>query len=481
VRSSVTASPELASAVDAALGLGLAHFAPPGHKRQLGVEFGSSLQNDITLLTGVDDQSLSRQLLPRAEAAIATLWQAEWAKISVHGSSHVNQSVLLGLGTSAGGSVVVARNAHRSVMTGLVLSGLTPLWVLPTITRSGLIAAVSPSAVRTALGSRADIRAVILVEPSYTGAVSDIPAIAAAASDHGVPVVVDQAWGAHFGFHEMLPPPALALGADLVVLSVHKTLPALTQAALLLGSPSGRVDGPRVRSAFDSLLTTSPSAAIYASVDRARHFMETRGHAYLTRALVLAAQLRDALATVPGISCLPDEEPRAVAAWQDPLKLIIDVSGTGIDGRTIDAALRLRGVQVSLATSTYLVALLTLADTESSHERLVDALREITRSAVAHPPPPAEPSILDRLPEVVMTPREAVLGEHTFVPLEQAGGRIAGEVVAPYPPGIAAVVPGERISEHIVAALCDARARGVAMSGCSDPGLAVVRVLRRAS
>jgi arginine decarboxylase len=479
MRSPQTATPELAGAFDAALRSGLAHFAPPGHKRLLGAEFGSSLQMDITLLTGVDDQSLSRELLPRAEAAVASLWQADWARISVHGSSHVNQAVLLGLGTNAGGSVVVARNAHRSVMTGLALSGLTPIWVLPAVTRSGLIAAVSPGAVRDALDSRTDIRAVMLVEPSYTGAVSDIPAIVAFARSRGVPVVVDQAWGAHFGFHELLPPPALALGADLAVLSVHKTLPALTQAALLLGSSASRADGIRIRSAFDSLLTTSPSAAIYASVDRARHFMATRGHAYLTRALERSARLRGALSILPGISCAPAELQGGVTAWQDPLKLTIDVSGTGIDGRAIDAELRLRGVQVSLATSTYLVALLSLADTEASHQRLVEALREITRSGDDLPAVPVELSILDSLPEVVMTPREAVLGEHTFVRLEEASGRVASEVVAPYPPGIAAVVPGERISDHIVAALCDARARRVAMSGCTDPGLAVVRVLSR--
>jgi arginine decarboxylase len=477
MRSPHTAVPELADAVDAALRLDLAHFAPPGHKRLLGAEFGSNLQTDITLLTGVDDQSLSRELLPRAEVAVASLWEADWARISVHGSSLVNQAVLLGLGCNAGGSVVVARNAHRSVMTGLVLSGLTPIWVLPAVTRSGLIAALPPERVRDALDSRADIQAVMLVEPSYTGAVSDIPAVVELAKLRGVPVVVDQAWGAHFGFHESLPPPALALGADLAVVSMHKTLPSLTQAALLLASSASRADGIRVRSAFDSLLTTSPSGAIYASVDRARYFMATHGHTYLTRALNRAAQLRSALATLPGICCPPADLQAGVTAWQDPLKLTIDVSGTGIDGRRIDAELRLRGVQVSMATSTYLVALLTLADTEASHQRLVDALREITRFGVDRTAVPAEPSILDGLPEVVMPPREAVLGEHTFVRLEEASGRVASEVVAPYPPGIAALVPGERITDHIVSALCAARARHVAMSGCTDPRLAVVRVL----
>jgi lysine decarboxylase len=470
--------PHLANAVQAALAGELAHFAPPGHKRNPA--FGELLAQDITLLSGVENQSLSRGLLARAEEAVAEVWQADWARVSVQGSSHANQAVgmaLAGAGDGADGSVIVARHAHKSVLAGLVLSGLRPVWVVPEVGDSGLIEGVSAERVLEQLHASPDARAVVLVEPSYTGATSDIESVVGGARRHGTPVIVDQAWGAHFGFHPGVPPSALALGAELVVLSLHKTLPALTQASVLLGRGGGWLEAARVRAAFDTLLTTSPSAAILASVDRTRHFMATSAGGALTRALELAAELRLALEDLPGVSCqAPTPALGSATRWIDPLKLVIDVAGTDLDGRLLDARLRRSGVQVAMATSTHLVALLTVADTRGSTGRLIATLASAIAAGGPASTPAPEPPILS-LPEMVATPREAFLAAHETLPLTAAAGRIAGEAVAPYPPGIAVLAPGERISTELIDALRQARERGVRMTGCSDPSLTRLRVL----
>ena len=472
-------APHLAKAVEASLTSGLAHFAPPGHKRS--ARFGALLGADITLLTGVEDQSLSLGLLERAERDVADAWRAGWARISVQGSSHVNHAVGLALATGAdapGGHVIVSRHAHKSVLAGLVLSGLTPAWVMPELDGGGLVAGIPVARVLARLREFPDARAVVLVEPSYTGSVSDLESIVAAAALRRVPVIVDQAWGAHFGFHPDVPPSALDLGAELAVLSLHKTLPALTQASVLLGRRDGQLAHERVRGAFDSLLTTSPSGAIFASVDRARHFMVTAGRDALAHALELAAEVREALGDLPGVSCqAPAPERGSPTRWIDPLKLVVDVSATGLDGRILDQRMRASGVQLSMATTTHLVGLLTVADTSKSTDRLIQALAGALRGAPARVAAHPEPTILT-LPEIVATPREAFLAPHETVRLDAAAGRIAGEVVAPYPPGIAAIAPGERITREIVDILEDARARGVRMTGCADPTLARIRVLR---
>jgi lysine decarboxylase len=201
-------APQLAEAVSASLTGGLAHFAPPGHKRS--ARFGELLGADITLLAGVEDQSLSRGLLERAEQDVAAAWRAGWARMSVQGSSHVNHAVglaLAGGADAAGGHVIVARHAHKSVIAGLVLSGLTPAWVMPELDAGGLVAGIPVARVVARLRELPDARAVVLVEPSYTGTVSDLEAIVDAAALRRVPVIVDQAWGAHFGFHPDVPRP----------------------------------------------------------------------------------------------------------------------------------------------------------------------------------------------------------------------------------------------------------------------------------
>jgi lysine decarboxylase len=469
----------LAEAVDAALAAGLAHYAPPGHKRRPALVGAGPLAADITLLTGVEDQWSSHGLLRAAEAAVARAWHGDFARISVHGSTLANQAALLAL-ARPGGSIVVSRAAHKSVLAGLVLSGLEPVWVMPEVhDERGLILTQRPDRVAAALAAATDPCGVFVVEPSYAGVLSDVPALAAAAHAAKVPLLIDQAWAAHFGFHPGLPQGALQQGADVMITSLHKTLAAFSQgAALVARTQDARADPGRLAAAFDGLCTTSPSAMIQASVDRARAQMETQGAALLDAALRLAVDLRAALAALPGVRVVDDRwvQVGGVGGW-DPLKLVIEVSESGHDGRVLARRLRAAGVQLAMADSDHLIALLSIGDDARAHARLVAALRDALAAPPQTAPAAPPPRWRGGLPEAVLTPREAFFRPSRMVPVERAAGEVSAETIAAYPPGIAEVAPGERLDRERLDYLRALAAAGVRIVGCADPTLAGVRVL----
>lgn len=441
-------------------------FTTPGHKRapHLADEL---LRLDLPLSSGADDLHLRSGVLARAEALAADLWGADLCRFCVNGSTQGNQALALALGRP-GDRVVVSRNLHKSVLAGLVLAGLEPVWVRPDIDpATGLALRIPPQRVADALP---EARGVFLVEPSFVGVLSDVAAIAEHCRAAGVPLVVDQAWGAHLGFHPALPAHALALGADAMVASAHKTLTAFTQGAFLFARAE-RLDLARLAEAFETLHTTSPSAAILATLDRTRRLLATRGEDLLARALGLAGRVREALAAVEGL---------VVVRSDDPTKLAFALAGTGADGLEVEADLFAEGIRLELANRDLLVPLLTIGDTEESVEKLVDVLlRSLARRRGEPRPPGGASAVWSVEPEVGMTPREAFFAARETVPAERAGGRIAAETVAPYPPGIPAIAPGEVVSATLVTALREAAAQGTRLAYCADPTLASIQVVAR--
>jgi len=472
----------LADATETFLAGDTAHFATPGHKRNPAL-----VGNDPLLLRdapygwGVDFLTGSQNLLGRAEALAAAAWGGSWARFSVSGSTHPNQAVALALG-APGERVVVARTSHKSVYAGLVLSGLDPVWVVPDVDPgTGLALSIPAARVAEALDREPDARAVVLVEPSYLGLVSDLAAVADATHARGLPLVCDQAWGAHFGFHPKLPPCALELGADVVVTSVHKTLTAFSQGALLLASDSGRIDLERLGTAFDALMTTSPSAAIFASLDRARALVERDGRRLLWRTWALAEWFRREIDGLEGARCVAGEmlAHESVAA-HDPLKLVVDLSASGADGLDVERDLRGESIVLEMADRTTIVPILTIGDGTVSVRRLIGALRRsLRRRAGTATRPPASTAAWRVRPEPAMTPRAAFFAGHERVAASRAAGRIAAEIVAPYPPGIPALAPGEVIQPDLLAALQEEARSGMRIAGASDRTLETLLVVRR--
>ena len=322
-----------------------------------------------------------------------------------------------------------------------------------------------------------DAVAAFLVEPNFVGVMSDVAAIAKACHDAGVPLVVDQAWGAHLGFHPALPPTTLALGADAMVTSAHKTLTAFTQGAYLFARGE-RLDLRRLEEAFETLHTTSPSAAILASLDRTRHLMATRGHDLLGRTVALVAWARGRLAAAEGL-CMLDATLPGIAAY-DPTKLVLALAGTGADGIAVEADLWEAGIRLELANRDTLVPLVTIGDTKPSVERLVSALERSLERRRGEPRAAGGASAVWAIePEAALSPREAFFAPRETVPAAAAAGRVAAETIAPYPPGIPAIAPGEVIRPELLEALREAAVSGTRIAYCADPMLETVQVVAR--
>jgi lysine decarboxylase len=442
-------------------------FTTPGHKRAPHLADGALL-HDLPLSAGADDLHLTGDLLGRAERLAADLWQADHCWFCVNGSTQGNQALALAV-ARPGERVIASRSLHKSLFAGLVLAGLDPIWVRPEIdATTGLPLRVPVERIEEALAHAPDARAVYLVEPSYVGVLSDVAAIVGRAHAAGLSVLVDQAWGAHLGFHPALPPHALAVGADAMVTSAHKTLAAFTQGAYLFARGE-LLDPGRVDDAFEALHTTSPSAVILASLDRTRALMALLGEELLARTLAIAARLREELAGIEGLAVLPAD---------DPTRLVLGLGGTGADGLAVERDLFEEGVRLELANRDTLVPLLTIGNTEADADRLVAALAASLEQRRGEPRRAGAATAVWAIePEVALTPRDAFFAPRETVPVERAAGRIAAETVAPYPPGIPALAPGEVVRAELLAALREAAAAGTRMAACADPTLATVRVV----
>ncbi len=327
---------------------------------------------------------------------------------------------------------------------------------------------MAPQTVRRALAAHPDAKAVFVGDPSYVGTVGDVAGLADAAHEHGVPLVVDAAWSAHFGFHPALPPHPLQLGADVMVTSAHKTLPAWSQAALVLAR-AGRVDLARLDAGVEATATTSPAGAILASTDAARALLERDGESLLEGAIAATHDARERLRVVDGLTVL--DGPHV-----DPLKLTLVLSGTGADGNVVEQDLLRQGLPVESADRDVLVAVVSLADTAETLSALAEAIAGSVQRHRAAPRPVVGPAAYRVEPVSDLPPRQAFFAAAETVPIDRAAGRTCAELVAPYPPGIPVLAPGERITTEALAALDQARQAGVRIAYAADPSLLTVRV-----
>ncbi len=455
----------------------VAPFTVPGHKRRGGdlhPDLGRLLDADVPLYGGADTLKLATGVLREAEVRAAALWGADHCRFSTGGSTQANQIVCLSLG-APGDEVLVGRNAHRSVLSGLVLAGLVPVWLPVEVhPATGAPLGVAPTDVRTALRDHPDAVAVLVTDPSYQGTVGELAGVVRAGHDHGVPVVVDQAWGAHFGMAEGMPPHALELGADALVTSAHKMLPAYSQAALV-AAQGARIDLDRLDRAVAALETTSPTSAILASIDASRAFLGSpEGRAAISRTATLVADARERLA---GMGLLAPGAQTYGAGRVDPLKLVIHLAAAGRDGIAIENALLELGIPVEMADRDALVAQVGLLDDATTLERLLDGIA----SATAGPAGSARALAAaggDRVPPRRLTPRAAYFAEYDVVDLDAAVGRVSAELVAPYPPGVPLLVPGEEVTPGTLQALHTAVEAGTRIAYAADPGLATLHVVR---
>lgn len=453
-------------------------FTIPGHKGRASLvsrTLGRLLAADVPLYGGLDTPKLEHGVLAEAERRAAACWQASWCRFSTGGSTHGNQVLALAAGRP-GDLVLVPRTAHRSMLMGLVLAGLMPVWLPAALDgRFGLTAGVSARTVHQAVRAYPDAVALLLVEPGYAGVVSpDLAESISLAHSAGLAVIVDQAWGAHFGFHPAYPPNALRLGADAIVMSGHKTLPAFSQAAYVLAQ-GDRFSPSWLDRCFEASATTSPAGAILASLDAARCLLQApAGHRLLDATARRVEQARKTLRSagfeVPG----PGDFP---AGCFDSAKLVVRMGRSGNDGLDLERHLRGRGIAVEMADRSTIVPMVSLLDDDSTLGVLVDALT----SGQGDGTPSSDPSTWSLPSQEVtvpaMSPRDAFFAPRRPVAFDQAIGEICAELVAPYPPGVPVMMPGERITALSLDTLRRAAAAGSRIAYAADETLGTVMVV----
>ncbi len=464
-------------------------FQVPGHKGGAGADPALSelvgatgLRNDIPSVTEGVDIGPEPTPFQQAQLLAADAWGAQRTWFLVNGASQGNHSTCMAL-AHGGNRVVVQRNVHSSVIDGLVLSGMRPTFVAPELDPElGIAHGLTPESLAAALEETPEAVAAMVVSPTYFGACADVAALAEVAHRRGLPLIVDEAWGAHLHFHPALPPDALAGGADLVTSSTHKIVGSLTQAAMLHLGRGSRIDPAVVDRCVSLVETTSPSGLLTGSLDAARRQAFVHGAELLGETLEAVAATRAAVEEIPGLAVLDERmvgRP-GVAGW-DPLRLSIDVRGTGSTGyRLAKAAFYASGLDLELYSENVVVAIFGLGEPAApAGARLVAGLRHAVGELGADggapdeklaPPPPWG--------ELAMTPREAFLGPQEVIPFGEAAGRVAAEGLAAYPPGIPNVLPGERLTAATLDYIRESVAHGGYVRGGSDRELKTLRVAR---
>ena len=456
-------------------------FHTPGHKSGKGIStrfrkyVGSKIFTiDLTTLDEVDCLQKPVGVIKEAQELAAEAHGADRSFFLVNGTTVGNHAMVLST-VRPGDEVLIARNAHKSILAGVILSGALPRFFLPNFDPDlGIAVNVTASAAEAAMRAHPKARIITLTSPNYYGIAADLPAIVTAC--HGLDriLLVDEAHGPHLHFHPALPPSAVDGGADLTVQSTHKIVGGMTQASML-HVKGAAVDGARVARVLQMLQSTSPSYILMASLDLARMQMATEGRKLLSKAIDLAEDARRRINRIPGLRCLEEREVRAWADFQlDVTKLTISVKQLGLTGYEASALLNSEfGIQVEMADLWNILVIVSIGDRRDDLGRLVDGLEMLARRhatpAARHPL--AEMPPMPRLQEATLAclPREAYFGLPCHIPLSRAAGRISSDIITIYPPGIPVVVPGEAFVPDTIAYLEYMGAHGARIDGVLDP------------
>ncbi|WP_425059630.1 Arginine decarboxylase [Sporomusa carbonis] len=469
---------------------GVIPFHTPGHKMGKGMHpaLGSlmpqeTLALDLALMAELDDLHEPHGPIKAAQDLAADLYGADYSYFVVNGTTGGIYAMILTI-AGPGDKIIVPRNAHRSIIGGIILSGAIPVFMQPEVDHElGLAMGVTSETVARMLQQHPDAKGVLIINPTYYGVATDLKKIVDIVHGYGIPVVVDEAHGPHLKFSHRLPIQALDAGADIVAQSTHKIIGALTQCSLV-HCRQGLIRVPRLKAMLQLVQSTSPNYIMMASLDVARMQMATQGRQLIERAVDLANWTRQEINKIPGLYCFGDEKLGNPGVYSiDPTKVTVTVKGLGLKGAEAERILRHKyKIQVELSDVYNILFLITLGDSEREVQALVAALRDMaatthgTRdfsainavySAGKYPDPP----------EQVISPRDALFGNTCMVPFQDAAGMICAEIVTFYPPGIPLLCPGERISQEIIDYCHVLQGAGLHISGPEDYLLKTIKVV----
>ncbi|MBI3291762.1 MAG: aminotransferase class I/II-fold pyridoxal phosphate-dependent enzyme [Elusimicrobia bacterium] len=459
-------------------------FHTPGHKNGRGIDpvlrrfTGRAVYSmDVTVFPEVDSLHDPVSSIKKAQALMARAYGVEHSFFLVNGSTVGNIAMFLAA-CNPGDSVILSRNAHKSIVSAIILSGVWPIWIQPQVDQHlDIIFDASPEQVEEALRQFPEAKAVFITSPTYNGVTTNLVKIAEICHRLGKLLLVDEAHGPHLKFHKDLPVSAVEAGADLCVQSTHKILSALSQGSVL-HMRSALLDPNRVRKVVSLLQTTSPNYLILASIDAARKQAVLAGERLLDRVIRWAEEGRKAINRLQNFFCVTRPEIQRRGFDLDVTKLTINVTRSGLSGHQIESILnREYNIQVDCADLFNLIAILGIGSDRQDVARLSVALSEIDQKYHG-----VEANWVLQLPslstEMVMMPRDVFLFHRSKrIPLSKAVGHISAQALTPYPPGIPVLIPGERITQETQDYLMGLSEKEIRVSGQETDTLRTIKVV----
>jgi arginine decarboxylase len=457
-------------------------FHVPGHKQGRGIPelreyIGErALKMDANGMEDLDYANNPTGVIYEAEKLMALAYGAQNAYFLVNGTTAGVQAMIMSA-CDPGDKIIIPRNAHKSTVGGIILSGAMPVYIQPEINdRLGIAMGITVDSVKKAIKDHPHAKAVFIINPTYYGAASDMKSIVRIAHRHEMTVLVDEAHGAHMSFHDDFPLTAMEVGADMSAASVHKTSGSMTQSSVLL-LRSSTIPPEKVKQVLNLTYTSSASYLLMCSLDVARKQLALKGSDMLEETIGLARWARDEINKIDGFYAFGRELVGTPGCYDfDETKLGINVRGLGYTGYQMEAKLRKEyNIQIELSDLCNILAIISMGDRKEDVEALVNALKDI--SSKTEVVEYRNEVFIPENPKMIVSPRDAFFSTKKVVSLEESEGEIAGEMVMAYPPGIPVICMGERISKDIIDYIKVLKEQKCELQGAADPYVDYIRVL----
>ncbi|TYQ15329.1 UNVERIFIED_CONTAM: arginine decarboxylase [Acetivibrio alkalicellulosi] len=457
-------------------------FHVPGHKQGAGLsEFREyigerAMQMDANGMEELDFANNPTSVIFESEKLLAQAFGAQSAYFLVNGTTAGVQAMIMSA-CEPGDKIIIPRNAHKSTIGGIILSGVIPVYLQPEVNdKLGIAMGISEDSLKKAIKENPHAKAVFLINPTYYGVVSDLKSLVRIAHRHEMSVLVDEAHGAHMCFHDDFPLTAMEVGADMSAASIHKTAGSMTQSSVLLLRGS-MISPEKVKQVLNLTYTTSASYLLMCSLDVARKQLAISGSELLENALNLARMARDEINKIEGLYAFGKELIGTPGVYDfDETKLGINVAGLGFTGYEMETKLRNEyNIQIELSDMCNILAIISIGDSEKSITALINALKDIASKTEIREHKNYHITLQN--PRMIVSPRDAFYSPKKKVPLDKSVGEISGEMVMAYPPGIPVICMGERITEEIVDYIKLLKEQKCQMQGTADPFIDYIMVL----
>ncbi|MFC0470578.1 aminotransferase class I/II-fold pyridoxal phosphate-dependent enzyme [Halalkalibacter kiskunsagensis] len=462
-------------------------FHIPGHKQGKGMdsEFKdfigeNALSIDLINIEPLDDLHHPHGIIKEAQELAAEAFGADYTFFSVQGTSGAIMTMIMSV-CGPGDKIIVPRNVHKSIMSAIIFSGATPIFIHPEIDPElGISHGITTDSVEKALSAHPDAKGLLVINPTYFGVAGNLKKIVEIAHSYDVPVLVDEAHGVHIHFHDQLPISAMQAGADMAATSVHKLGGSMTQSSIL-NVKVGLVSPKRVQSIISMLTTTSTSYLLLSSLDVARKQLATKGERLISEVIDLAETTRYRINQINGLSCIGKEILGTKATFDlDPTKLIITVKELGINGHEVEIWLRENYmIEVEMSDLYNILCIVTIGDTQEKLDILIEALTQLAAKHGSSNNNNQHTSVyVPNIPTLALSPRDAFYAETEVVPFEESTGRVIAEFIMVYPPGIPILIPGEIVTEDNLSYIQKNVKSGLPVQGPEDETFETLRVIK---